>query len=128
MRASLGLAAALALVTASSAVAQTPGVERKTLQDQPFPGPNLHTVTVHVVVAPGAEVKPHTHPGLEMAYVVAGEGRLLLGGKPRTVHGGESFAVPPRTVHSVKNDGRRPLELVSTYVVEKDQPLSSPAP
>jgi mannose-6-phosphate isomerase-like protein (cupin superfamily) len=41
---------------------------------------------------------------------------------------GGSFSVPPHTVHSVRNDGEGPLVIISTYVVEMDLPLATPAP
>jgi quercetin dioxygenase-like cupin family protein len=122
------LALALAML-ATAAASQPSAVHKTTVQQQEFPGPVYHTVTVRTVVDPGGEVAPHTHPGVEMAYVVAGRGVVkIVGRPPQPLSAGGSFSVPPRTVHSVVNTGQGPLTLISTYVVDKTQPISSPAP
>ena len=41
---------------------------------------------------------------------------------------GDSFSIPPGTVHSVRNAGPGALTIISTYVVEKNKPIASPAP
>jgi quercetin dioxygenase-like cupin family protein len=121
-------ALALAALPAA-AIGQASAVHRTTLQEQPFPPPNLHTVTVRVIVDPGGEVLPHTHPGVEMGYVLSGEATVSVQGQvPQRLSAGDSFSVPPNTVHSVSNAGAGPLTLLSTYVVDRNRPLSSPAP
>jgi quercetin dioxygenase-like cupin family protein len=125
-RSALVLAVAM---LATAAAAQPSAVHKTTLQQQDFPGPVYHTVTVRTVIAPGGQVAPHTHPGVEMAYVVSGRGVVKIVGVPaQPLAAGDSFSVPPRRVHSVVNTGPGPLTLVSTYVVDKSQPISSPAP
>ena len=101
---------------------------RSQLQDQPFPGPKYHTVMVRAVVDPAGQVPPHTHPGLEMGYVIAGRAVLSVQGRPdQPLSTGDSFAIPPMTVHSVRNAGAAPLTILSTYVVETGKPVLSPA-
>ena len=126
----LALAAALAAITLAPAASAQPGaVHKTTLQDQPFPPPKYHTVTVRTVVDAGGLVAPHTHPGLEMGYVLKGQAELKVAGQTaRTLYDGDSFAIPARTIHSVKNTGPGALTMVSTYVVERGQPIASPAP
>lgn len=100
---------------------------RAQLQDQPFPGPGHHTVMVRATVDPGGQVPPHVHPGLEMGYVLKGEGLLDVAGRPpRPVSAGDSFAIPQGTVHSVRNTGGGELMLLSTYVVEVGKPVLIP--
>jgi quercetin dioxygenase-like cupin family protein len=124
----VALAALAALAIAPAVGAQPSAVHKTTLQDQPFPPPHYHTVTVRTVVDAGGEVAPHTHPGLEMGYVLEGQAVLKVAGQPpRTLYGGDSFAIPARTVHSVKNAGPGALTMLSTYVVEQGQPIASPA-
>jgi quercetin dioxygenase-like cupin family protein len=124
-----GLAALLVLSLATAAVAQPSTVHKTTLQDAPFPPPVYHSVTVRTVVDPGGAVPPHTHPGVEMGYVLDGRAVLSVRGQPpRSLAAGDSFSIPARTVHSVQNAGPGPLTMLSTYVVEKGQPISSPAP
>jgi quercetin dioxygenase-like cupin family protein len=125
----MGLAALFALSLAPPAGAQPSAVHKTTLQDTPFPPPVYHTVTVKTLVDPGGEVAPHTHPGLEMGYVLDGQATLNVSGQPlRSLGAGDSFTIPPRTVHSVQNTGPGPLTMLSTYVVELGQPIASPAP
>jgi quercetin dioxygenase-like cupin family protein len=123
------LAALAALSIASTAIAQPTTVHKTTLQDQPFPPPVYHSVTVRTLVDAGGEVSPHTHPGVEMGYVIEGRATLrVVGQPPRSLCAGDSFAIPAGTVHRVRNAGPGPLAMLSTYVVEKDQPIASPAP
>jgi quercetin dioxygenase-like cupin family protein len=129
VRASLRLTALAALLLASAAAAQPNTVHKTTLQDAPFPPPAYHSATVRTVVDPGGEVAPHTHPGVEMGYVLEGNAVLSVRGQPpRSLAAGDSFSIPPRTVHSVKNAGPGALTMLSTYVVLKGQPIASPAP
>lgn len=126
---SLRIAALAVLSIASAVVAQPNTVHKTTLQDQPFPPPVYHSVTVRTVVDAGGEVLPHTHPGVEMGYVLEGRAVLRVAGRPsRPLSAGDGFSIPPRTVHSVQNTGPGALTMLSTYVVEKGQPISSPAP
>jgi quercetin dioxygenase-like cupin family protein len=128
MTSASGAALLGALLLASAAAAQPDAVHKTTLQDAPFPPPVYHTATVRTVVDPGGEVAPHTHPGIEMGYVLEGHAVLDVRGQPpRALAAGDSFSIPPRTVHSVKNAGPGALTMVSTYVVEKGQPIASPA-
>ena len=125
----LHLASLVVLTFASAAGAQPNAVHKTTLQDRPFPSPVYHTATVRTVVDTGGEVAPHTHPGIEMGYVLVGQAALNVRGQPsRALSPGDSFSIPPRTVHSVRNVGAGALTMLSTYVVDKDQPIASPAP
>ena len=129
-RAALAAGFAAAILAGAAAVAAAPAdpVHKTTLQTLDFPAAPLHSVTVRTVIDPGGVVKPHTHPGAEMAYVVSGRGEVDITGRPpQPLTAGASFAVPPETVHSVRNLGRAPLVLVSTYVVDQTKPIASPA-
>ncbi len=116
-------------ILAEPAVPQPSAMHRTTLQDVPFPSPTYHTVTVKAEIDAGGEVPSHTHPGIEMAYVVSGRAILVIKGqRDRPLAAGDSFSIPQGEVHAVKNAGTGTLTLVSTYVVEKGQPLLLPAP
>jgi quercetin dioxygenase-like cupin family protein len=122
------LAACLGLALCLQSGGAFAGVHKTTLQSQDFPPPIYRTVTVDTVIDRGSVVAPHTHPGLETAFIVAGKARLeVAGASPRTLSAGQSFAIPRMTVHSVTNIGTGPLTIVSTYVVDKSKPISSPA-
>lgn len=132
MKLSLCLAALAALSMAPGALSSTAqaqeGYHRTTLQRQDFPGATYQTVTVRTVIDRGAQVPPHTHPGAEMAYVLAGKGALSVKGAPtQRLAAGDSFSIPEGEVHAVRNMGPGPLTLLSTYVVERAKPIASPA-
>lgn len=133
-----GLACALAAVLGSAsmgahALAQTQApastVHKTTLQTQAFPGTVYDTVTVRALVDHGGIVARHTHPGIEMAYIVSGEALVKIMGRPdQTYKAGDTFAVPPQTPHSVRNVGPGALTIISTYVVDKSKPIATPDP
>src|SRR5438034_7712812 len=114
------LAAALALPLAGAAQAQP--FKRTELLDQPYPA-GFHTVTVRTVIQPGAQVPSHIHPGLEMAYILDGQGALRIQGQAeRTVKPGDSEVMPVKTPHAMTNTGPGELVILSTYVLEAGQP------
>jgi mannose-6-phosphate isomerase-like protein (cupin superfamily) len=53
---------------------------------------------------------------------------LVAGQAPRIVSAGEAFVIPGGVVHNAMNSGAVPTKLLGVYVVEKGQPLASPAP
>ncbi len=80
-------------------------------------------------VPPGGTTGPHTHPGVEISYVLAGTMELHVLGKPtRVVHAGESTAIPRDTPHEAINIGKEPLSLVVTYLVDKGSPVRTDVP
>jgi quercetin dioxygenase-like cupin family protein len=124
----LALAIAVAVLP-TAANAQANAVHRTPLQDQPFPAPMYHSLTTKTVVDQGGTVLPHTHPGVEMSYLLEGQGTLKIAGQPdRTVSAGDSFSIPAAAVHGLVNTGPGAIIMVTTYVVEKDKPLATPVP
>lgn len=129
--AACGLCAALGLtaskVNAQSGTASTGGVTRHVLHRVDLPGGSYEDVLVFAEIEAGTIVDWHTHPGIESAYVVEGEGELMVKGvSNRNLKASEGFQVPAETPHSLRN-GSRPMKLAITYTVEKGKPLASPA-
>ncbi len=121
----MGLGLAL---TAGLSFAQASGLTRVMVTKADVSVPNREAVVARVEVAPGAMAGWHTHPGDEISYVMEGEATLLIAGQaPRKLAAGEAFVVPAGTVHNAMNHGSTPTKLVGVYVVEKGQPLASPA-
>ncbi len=121
--------AALALLTTASAQAQPSAITRVTLQSHDFPGAVYRSELMRVDIAKGGTVARHTHPGLELTYVDQGQALVKVAGQPdRTVKTGDSFSTTEGTPHSVTNIGPGVLTLITTYVVDKSKPLSTPAP
>ena len=104
-------------------------IKRLQLQRIDYP-PELYASMIYSVdIAPGGLVARHTHPGVEMGYVLEGEGMLQVEGQPELLMKlGVTYKVPPGVPHSGKNTGSGTLKIAATFVVEKDKPLATPAP
>jgi quercetin dioxygenase-like cupin family protein len=127
------LVAGLALLgTTALLLAQTPApapaLTRTVVATADVSVPNRQAVVARVEIAPGGVAGWHTHPGDEISYVMEGEAVLLVAGQPpRQVAAGQAFVVPAGVVHSARNEGGVATKLVGVYVVEKGQPLATPA-
>jgi len=129
-RTAVGLAMlAVVLAVTSALVAQNPAVKRTVVKTGDVSVPGREAVIANVEIAPGGSAGRHTHPGDEISYVVAGEGEILMEGKPPLkIKPGDGFVVPGGTKHDAHNTGTQPLKLIAVYVVEKGKPLATPAP
>jgi quercetin dioxygenase-like cupin family protein len=102
-------------------------VKRTILQRTDVPGTNLELIYATVEIAPSFKAGRHSHPGVVMAQVVDGEFWLAPDGQPEKVFKvGETLTIPDRAVH---NEGAsdKGTKINVVYVVEKGQPLVSPA-
>jgi quercetin dioxygenase-like cupin family protein len=116
------------LVAAQCSFAQASGLSRVIVTKADVSVSGREAVVARVEVAPGASAGWHNHPGDEISYVFEGEATLLIAGQaPRKVSAGEAFVIPGGVVHNALNNGLVPAKLVGVYVVEKGQPLASPA-
>ncbi|MEW9807604.1 cupin domain-containing protein [Mesorhizobium sp. ZMM04-5] len=103
------------------------GIKRTPLQAIDFPE-GYRTVTGLAEVAPGHASGMHTHPGIETGYVLEGEVLMSVEGEPdRMLKAGDSYVVPSGAKHDVKSIGSVPAKAVSVFVVDKTNPLASPA-
>ncbi len=73
---------------------------------------SLHRTRVEV----GGEIRPHKH-GLhtETYFIISGEATGLLGDKELKFTPGSVGYAPPGTLHSLKNIGNEPLELIAIF-------------
>ena len=118
-----------AVAMAGALLAQAPGFTRTILQRKDISVPGREAVVTRIELMPGVSAGRHTHPGEEISYVLDGEGEILMEGQPPLkIKGGDSFIVPPGTKHDAHNTGTQPLHMVGVYVVDKSQPLATPAP
>ena len=70
-------------------------------------------------------VARHTHPGLEMTYLLEGEATLSVDGRAdQPMKAGDWFEVPADIPHSVQI-GDKPGRALGHYVVEKDKPITA---
>jgi len=108
-----------------AATSQTQSIKRIPLQRFDVPGTAYETVIGIAEIAPNVSIGRHTHPGPESGYIIEGGFELLIEGEsPRLLKAGESYKVPPRTIHDAKT-GSDGAKVIATYVVEKGQPLAS---
>ena len=116
-------------LAAATIQAQPPGLQRTVVQRADVSVPGREAVIARAEIAPGARSGFHTHPGEEMAYVIEGEGELLVEGQPAlNVKAGDGFVIPAGVKHDVRNTGTQSFKVVAVYLVEKGKPLASPAP
>jgi quercetin dioxygenase-like cupin family protein len=117
------------LIAAAALIAQNPGIQRTVVQRNDISVAGREAVVARVEIKPGSDAGRHTHPGEEIGYVTEGELELLIDGQPpRDVKPGESFMVPAGAKHNGHNKGSVPVKFVSVYIVEKGNPLTTPAP
>ena len=122
----LGSAAAQAQQAQPTPVQPSP-VKRTILQRTDIPGTNLELIYATVEIAPSFKAGRHSHPGVVMAQVVEGEFWLAPDGQPEKVFkAGESLTIPDRAIHN-EGAGDKGTKVSAVYVVEKGQPLVSPA-
>lgn len=78
---------------------------------------------VLVDFAHGASFPRHSHPGVEIAYVVSGTLEYEMAGKTIRLTAGESLYIPAGAVHSARNVGAGQGAELATYLVEKNKPI-----
>jgi quercetin dioxygenase-like cupin family protein len=126
----LTLTAAISVAAAWSArmlIAGPNDFKRVELDRHELSVPGREAVMARGELGPDAVVPKHTHPGEELAYILSGEVSLEIEGKPaRTLKAGDVFYLAPGQVHSAKNAGSAPAQILSTYIIEKGKPLATP--
>lgn len=123
----IAIASALTLPTASAQGPATPkfdakGIARTETVRRDFDG-NREAIQVRVDFAPGASFPKHSHPGVEIAYVLSGSIEYELQGKTIRLQAGDSLYIPAGAVHSAKNIGSGITGELATYVVKKGEPI-----
>ena len=124
------LALALLSLTGATLAADKPAqVTRKILERHDQSGvPGKEVLIGTSALPPGASFPFHTHPGDEIGYVLKGSLTRMVKGQPdQVLKAGDSFFNPRGAVHSVQA-GSEGAEVVSTWIVDKDQPMSTPVP
>jgi quercetin dioxygenase-like cupin family protein len=101
-------------------------IKRTIVQRFDVPGSNYETVIALVEIAPNAAIGKHTHPGVDSGVLQSGDIVLNAEGRSeQSVKPGDSWQIPPNTVHWGKA-GPNGAKIVNTYVVEKGKPLATP--
>ena len=101
-------------------------LQRTELQHQPSSIPGRDIVQVLTEIPAGVESGWHTHPGEEVGYILAGTVKMMIEGNPTlTLHAGDPFLMPPGQPHNALDLGPETGRMLSTYIVENDQPPST---
>jgi quercetin dioxygenase-like cupin family protein len=101
-------------------------LKRTELQRSASSIPGRQIVQVLTEIPVGIESGWHMHPGEEVGYILAGTVEMRIQGQPTlTLHAGDPFLMPPRTPHNALDLGPDTGQMLSTYIVEVDQPLAT---
>lgn len=100
------------------------GIHRTDLTRHDLEVPGYEAIQVRVDFEPGIASPRHSHPGAEVAYVIAGTFEYKLAGRaPVILKAGESLFIPAGTPHVATNIGQDKASELATYIVDKRQPL-----
>lgn len=117
------LAAATLLSPAASAQKfDAKGIARTETVREEFDS-HREAIQVRVDFAQGASFPKHSHPGVEIAYVLSGTVEYEMNGKTFQLKAGESLYIPAGASHSAKNAGTGTSSELATYLVEKNAPI-----
>ena len=118
----------VAFAFAGAALAQQAAIKRTPLQKAEFPDGYVSVSGIAEIPAGGAAGR-HSHPGVELGYILEGEGDLMIDGKPaQHLKAGDSYQIPMGVIHDAKVSGDKPLKVLAVYIVDKSKPLATPAP
>ena len=118
----IGVVVSALVLGAASFVAaqQAPPIKRIPLQKYDVPGTKLETVVGIAEIAPNVLIGRHTHPGAESGYLL--EFVLMVDGQPpKPLKAGESYQIPPGTIHDAKS-GAGSAKVLAVYIVRKGEP------
>ena len=101
---------------------------RTILQQTDVPNSNFTVIMAVTEIAANMTAARHTHPGAEVAYMLAGEAEFTIEGQGvKRVRAGESFRLESGVRHSVKN-GPATTRILAIYTIPKGAVIATPAP
>jgi quercetin dioxygenase-like cupin family protein len=101
-------------------------LKRTELQHAASSIPGREIVQVLTEIPAGVESGWHMHPGEEVGYILAGTVQMQIEGRPTlTLHAGDPFLMPPRTLHNALDLGPDTGRMLSTYIVEVGEPIAT---
>ena len=99
---------------------------RREVQRSPLSIPSREMVQVETLIPAGVESGWHVHPGEEVGYIIAGQVQMRVQGRATVLlKPGDGFLIPPRTPHNARDLGPETGRMLSTYIVETGQPIST---
>ena len=101
-------------------------LKRTEIQRGPLSLPGREMVQVRTEIPVGVASGWHTHPGEEVGYIIAGTVQMEIRDRPTlTLNAGDGFLIPPRVPHNALDLGPDTGMMLSTYIVEIGQPIST---
>ncbi len=117
----------LLVVSLGTLMAQQPTVTRTELQRADMSVPGREAITAKAEIPLGGATGRHTHPGEEISYLAEGTITLEIEGSPaKQLRAGDVFFIPSGAVHNATAVGGK-ATVIANYIVEKGQPLATPA-
>jgi quercetin dioxygenase-like cupin family protein len=118
---------ALASICVTTAAAQI-GVTRKIQIQEDLDIPGYQIILAEVTIDVGGREGRHRHSGMLVGQVIRGQLTLYVEGQPtREYSPGDSITIPPGVIHEGINNGDEPIVAVATFVVPKDEPVTTQA-
>lgn len=88
--------------------------------------PGRDIVQVRTEIPEGVASGWHTHPGEEVGYIVEGRVRMEVRDRPACeLAAGDGFLIPPGTPHNALDLGPGTGVMLSTYLVDPAEALST---
>lgn len=101
-------------------------LKRTELQRADSSIPGREIVQVLTEIPAGVQSGWHMHPGEEVGYILAGNVQMEIEAHPTLMlKAADPFLIPPRTPHNATDMGPGTGEMLSTYIVEPEEPLAS---
>ncbi len=69
-----------------------------------------------VIAANGGRTDLHMHPGVEMMYIITGQGKATIGDEEFELKPDTLIIAPPRTLHDMRNESDETMKLVAMYI------------
>ncbi|MFD0412285.1 cupin domain-containing protein [Streptomyces sp. NPDC127108] len=102
----------------------TEGVTRTLLQEHLSPAKGWEAVQTLVEIPRHKESGRHSHPGVEVGYIIRGEVLMKFDDGPALrLCTGDPFFIPSGAIHNAVNIGKVTTMMLSTYVVDETKPL-----
>lgn len=101
-------------------------LKRTELQRAAASVPGREIVVVVTEIPVGVASGWHVHPGEEIGYILAGTVQMEIRDSPTLIlNAGDPFLIPPRTPHNATDLGPDTGRMLSTYLVDPDEPLAT---
>lgn len=101
------------------------GITRTLLQEANYPDDCMINASI-IEVQAGTNATPHTHPGIEVGYVLGGEFDLAIEGRSdQNIKVGGSYVVPADVLHYAKVRGDKTLKVLCVFIIDKARPLAT---